>query len=332
MRFPVHFGLVICVLFSFAALARASIGLVVGEPFGSFGTMMPQGHASVYLDHLCPETPLHLRPCRDGELGAVVSRQHDLHHPDIDWIAMPASVFFYGTENPASAPQFMTKPLATLIRDNYRHQHLMQVVPDHVDRHGKIHPPPYGDWYESIGAAFDRRLFVYRIDTTPEQDTAILALLNDSPNRRRYTLRRANCADFAADVLSVVLPHTFRRQLLADFDMTTPKSLARTLGRVGAARPELHLQVFEIPQIPGTLRRSRPIRGAAESLVKIKRYLVTVAILQPELMLADWIIYEKKGKWTPGLDALRVSPDQWFTPDSASTTNEADAIEADHTQ
>src|SRR5579875_2530841 len=76
--------------------ARASIGLVVGEPFGSFGTMMPNGHANIYLDHLCVETPTRLRPCLAGEHGAVLSRYHDLRHPALDWLAFPAPTFFYG--------------------------------------------------------------------------------------------------------------------------------------------------------------------------------------------------------------------------------------------
>jgi len=286
-----------------ATSVHASIGLVVGEPFGSFGTMMPAGHAAIYLNHLCAETPTHLRPCRPGETGVVISRYHDLRATNLDWMAIPAVTFFYGVDDPANAPSFVTASLETELRETYRQQHLRSIAPDRINDNGVSVPPPYGDWEEGIGAAFDRRLFLYTLDTTPEQDAAILALLNDDPNQRRYTLRRANCADFAADLLSTVLPGVFHRAKLADFDMTAPKTLARQLDAYGNAHPEMHLRVSEIPQVPGTLRRSRPLRGGAETFVKTKRYLATLLVIQPEAVLADWIVYEKKGKWTPGKDA-----------------------------
>ena len=312
-----------------AASVHASIGLVVGEPFGSFGTMMPAGHAAIYLNHLCAETPTHLRPCRPGETGVVISRYHDLRATNLDWMAIPAVTFFYGVDDPANAPSFVTASLETELRETYRQQHLRSIAPDRINDNGVSVPPPYGDWEEGIGAAFDRRLFLYTLDTTPEQDAAILALLNDDPNQRRYTLRRANCADFAADLLSTVLPGVFHRAKLADFDMTAPKTLARQLDAYGNAHPEMHLRVSEIPQVPGTLRRSRPLRAGAETYVKTKRYLATQLVIQPEAVLADWIVYEKKGKWTPGKDAtpliagsLQPTSEQplWFSESDRRTT------------
>lgn len=60
-------------------------------------------------------------------------------------------------------------------------------MPAHRNKRGVLTPPPYGDWEEAIGAAFDRRLFLSTIDTTPAQDAAILALLNADPDQRAYT-------------------------------------------------------------------------------------------------------------------------------------------------
>ena len=292
--------------------AHARVALIVGEPFGSFGTMMPQGHAGIYFSNLCVETATHLRPCRPGELGAVVSRYHDLRTTGLDWLAFSLPVFLYGTANTSEIPAYMTPRLETELRERYRQQHLTAVAPDRLDRHGEPRPPRYGDWEEGIGAAFDRRLLVYQIDTTPAQDAAMLAWLNDRPNRRSYTLTRHNCADFAADLLRIAVPaRVIHRNVLADFDMTTPKTLARELDGYGSAHPELHLTVYEVPQLPGSLRRSRPMRGAAQSLITTKRYFAVVVALQPELMLADWIIYEKRGKWTPGLDAISATPQIW---------------------
>jgi len=285
------------------------MALIVGEPFGSFGTMMPQGHASIYLENLCVETAVHLRPCRPGELGAVVSRYHDLRHPELDWLAFPLPVFLYGTRDLTHVPLSMTLPREMDLRETYRQTYLSAFVPDRTDKHGDRVPPPFGDWAEGVGSAFDRRLLVYSFDTTAGQDAATLHWLNDRPNRRAYTLTRHNCADFAADLLRLALPpEVLHRNVLADFDMTTPKTLAREVDTYGRQHPELHLQVYEVPQIGGTLRRSRPIRGAAESLITTKRYFAVVVVLQPELMLADWIIYETCGRWSLGLDAVAISP------------------------
>lgn len=289
------------------------MALIVGEPFGSFGTMMPQGHTSVYLPGLCVQTPVQLRACQPGELGAVVSRYHDLRHPKLDWLAFPLPVFLYGTADLRQAPRFMTAARETDLRERYWQETLATLIPGKVDKDGDLVPPAYGDWDEGIGAAFDRRLLMYSFDTTAEQDATVLRWLQDQPNQRRYTLARHNCADFVADILRIALPPAaVRRNVPADFDMTTPKTLAREVDTFGRAHPELHLQVDEIPQIPGTLRRSRPLRGAAESLISQKRYFAVVVVLQPELMLADWIIYEKRGRWRPGQDAQVVGPQFWL--------------------
>ena len=319
---------------SFAAVspAYARIGLVIGEPFGSFGTMMPAGHAAIYLDNLCAASPTQLRPCKPGESGVVLSRYHDLRSTKLDWMAVPANIFFYGTDDPAQTANFITPSFESELRESYRQGYLTGVAPDRIDKHGIAHPPAYGDWEEAIGAAFDRRLFLYTIDTSPEQDTALLELLNSDPDQRRYSLAHANCADFAADLLNIVLPGTFHRNNIADFHIMSPKQLARLMDDYGHAHPAANLVVYKIPQLPGTLRRSRPLRGAAETFVKTKRYLVTLLILQPEAVLASWVIYEKKGKWTPGLDATPLAtgtlppPIQTaYSPASTSSSTASDA-------
>ena len=308
--------------------AKASIGLLVGEPFGAFGTMMPQGHAGVWMDHLCADTPTAVRPCAPGELGVVVSRFHDLRQTGLDWLAMPASVFLYGVDDLAEAPIFVTPALRDRMRERYRSAHLAMEVPDRAGRHGEPRPPAYGDWDEAIGATFDRRLFLYVFDTTSAQDAAVARQLNEGPNRRRYTLTRANCADFALDLLSIPLPGVLHRNRVADFDMTTPKHLARLLDNYGAAHPELHPRVFEIPQLPGSVRRSRPIRGAAESLLTTKRYLVTLLAIQPEVPLLALLAYERRGRWVVGRDAVTLQAGAWPTDFDPTPDKELSGWEA----
>ncbi len=318
----------LAILLSLSVPASARIGLVVGEPFGAFGTMMPVGHASIYIDHLCAASPTELRPCNPGELGVVIARYHDLTAMHLDWMAVPAAVFFYGVEDPANAPQTMTASLEAELRERYREDHLLAIAPGRLDKHGVQHRPPYGDWQEAIGAAFDRRLFLYTFDTTPTQDAQLLAAINALPNRRRYTLGRANCADFAADILALVLPAHPARNVFADFDMASPKNLARQIDALQTDHPELHLRVYELPQLPGSLRRSRPLRGAAETFVKTKRYLFTLIVLQPELVVADWLIYEARGRWSPGQDAQLLTPTEFANLNAPPGNLTADVYEA----
>jgi hypothetical protein len=314
MSRPAHFclrALILWGLFLSCVTAYARIGLLVQEPFGIFGKMMPQGHAAIYLDNLCAASPTRLRPCRPGESGVVLSRYHDLKSQKIDWLAFPAYTFFYGVTSLDQVPTYVTPQFEAELRESYRQAALLDILPDSIDKHGNRHRPRYGDWEEGIGAAFDRNLFLYSIDTTPEQDAEILTYINADPNRRRYTLARANCADFAAGLLNIVVHGLNHRNVPADFDMTTPKTLARLIDAYGRAHPSVDLRVYEIPQIPGSLPRSRPLRGAAQSLLTNRLYLVTLLAIQPEIILADWIIYEKRGKWTPGLDATVLRPDEW---------------------
>jgi hypothetical protein len=73
-----------------AQQARASMTVLVGEPYGSFGTLLPVGHAAIYLDRVCADSPLKLRLCLPNEpMGVVLSRYH--HLGQYDWVASPAN-------------------------------------------------------------------------------------------------------------------------------------------------------------------------------------------------------------------------------------------------
>ena len=61
-----------------AGLARASATLLLEEPYGKLGFFTATGHAAVYLSGVCAQTPLVLRPCAAGELGAVISRYDEI--------------------------------------------------------------------------------------------------------------------------------------------------------------------------------------------------------------------------------------------------------------
>ena len=182
--------LLLAAAFFFTLQAHAAMTLLVGEPFGNFGTMMPQGHTAIYLDHLCADGPLKLRQCRPGEQqGVVLARYHRIGQTD--WIASPVLEFLYATDDPAKVPGYITPELQWDLREQYRQRYLADLVPD-----GTEFDKNTDEWWETAGVAFNRRVWGYQLDTTPEQDRAFMNLMNTDPNHHLYHLRKTNCANF----------------------------------------------------------------------------------------------------------------------------------------
>lgn len=304
-------ALLLCLLCP--AHARAALTVLVGEPFGNFGTMMPVGHTAVYLDRVCADGPLKLRMCLPGEpAGVVVARYHAIGQ--YDWIATPILEFLYAVDSPEKVPAFVTTGDVWQLRQSYRRQYLSALVPD-----GHEHDAYTTEWWETAGVAYNRRLWGYQIDTTEEQDERFVAMMNDLPNQHRYHLRKTNCANFAADVVNFYFPGAIPRgDHIADFGLMTPKQVARCLDAFGVKHRELHLRVLEVPQVPGTLRRSRPVRGGAEAGIKTKRYLAILAVIQPEVPIGCAVLYMIHGRWPMGRGALVQLPADWVheTPES----------------
>ena len=85
-----------------AGTAHAAVALLMEEPYGAFGAMNPTGHAAVYLNHICADSPTALRPCHEGEYGVVISRYHNVH--GYDWIAMPLVGYLYAVDEVSEIP------------------------------------------------------------------------------------------------------------------------------------------------------------------------------------------------------------------------------------
>jgi hypothetical protein len=64
----------------------------------------------------------------------------------------------------------------------------------------------------------------------------------------------------------------------------------------GSKHPELKMSAFTILQVPGTVRRSHSVDGVAESLVKSKKYLLPLVVLQPEFAGALAVGYLSEGR------------------------------------
>jgi hypothetical protein len=281
--------------------ARASVGVLLEQPYGKLGFFDTAGHSAVYLDHICAASPTELRACREGELGSVVSRYDGIG--TYDWLAMPLTAYLYAVDSAADIPESMDKAGEVALRDAYRRAHLQGVAADLPDG-----TAPQGNWYELVGAAYDRTMYGFTVKTTAEQDARLIALFNDRKNVSRYNGMFTNCADFARVTINRYYPHAVKRNFIADLGMTSPKQVARALTHYATKHPETDLQVFVVPQVQGTLPRSHPAQDLAEGI--LKRYSVPLVVVSPTATAVVFVAYLRElavdPATVPGVPALPV--------------------------
>ena len=284
------------VLLGAGVCSHASVALLMEEPYGGFCAFNPTGHAAVYLNHVCAETPTELRVFRSGELGVVISRYSKIN--GYDWIAMPLIPYLYAVDDLGGVPAAVDKTMVMQLRDAYRREHLMSLAPD--DKDGGA---PKGGWVELVGASYNRKIHGFQVESTPEQDERFIALVNDKRNVSHFNLFFHNCADFSRVVLDTYFPHAIHRNFVADAGLTTPKQVARSLVKYGKKHPEVHMSAFVIPQVPGSMPRSHGVDGIAESLVKSKKYLIPLVVLSPEFTGGVVVAYLVDGRMKLPKDA-----------------------------
>jgi hypothetical protein len=308
-----------------ASLASASATLLLEEPYGKLGFFTATGHAAVYLSGVCAETPLVLRPCAPGELGAVISRYDGV--AGYDWVAVPLIPYLYAVEQPDDIPLFVDPKMVSFLRDQYRRKHLEGVAPDLGD--GET---PGGNWYELVGSAYDRAAYAFEIETSPAQDQAFIREYNSSPNRSHFHLVSRNCADFAKDVINFYYPKALHRSVIADAGITTPKQMAKTLIKFSARHPQLQFSRFVIPQVPGSVARSTAVHGVVESFLKSKKYIVPSAVASPIFAGCVAAVYvgTGAGHFDPARQALVFNAQRALEPPLGSEDRRAYQIELNH--
>jgi len=302
-----HAWLAVCLLFlaGAATVAHAAVSLLLEKPYGKLNIFAPAGHAAIYLDHVCEETPVKLRPCRPGELGVVLSRYD--HIGGHDWIAIPLIPYLYAVDSVSEIPESIDRASERQLRDAYRQKYLLSIAPNRPD--GRA---PGGNWYELLGSAFDRTSYGFRVNSTPEQDAELIASFNDRRNIEDYNGAFRNCADFARVTLNRFYPHAIRRNYIADFGLTSPKSVARSLSHYAAKHPETGFEVFMIAQVKGELPRSHSNADLVEGI--LKRYGVPLVIVSPVSTAVVIAAYLGHGRFSmprdpPLLDLAGLSTD-----------------------
>src|SRR5580704_3053397 len=105
--------------------AHGDATLLLEEPYGHFGAFTATGHAAVYLDRVCAETPVRLRRCAAGESGVVISRYNKV--AGYDWIAIPLIPYLYAVEAPEDVPLFVNPKVVAFLRNQYRRSYLEDI-------------------------------------------------------------------------------------------------------------------------------------------------------------------------------------------------------------
>ena len=297
----------LCCVLAATAHARAGVTLFLEEPYSYDGAFAGTGHAAVYLSRICAESPVVLRRCAPGELGAVISRYDDI--AGYDWIALPLIPYLYAVEKPENVPLSVDEKVADFLRDQYRRNHFHSIAPD--DPNGE---PPDGRWAEPLGVAYRRTLYAFQIDTTEEQDDQLIRKYNSEPNRVRFNLVTHNCADFARNLINFYYPKVLHRSIVRDLGVTTPKQMARLLVHFGERHPELHLSSYVIPQVPGGIRRSGPVRGIVESAFRAKKYMVPLLVVHPVMASCFVVGALGVGHFNPAKNAMIFDPNRELEP------------------
>src|SRR6201997_2878525 len=265
---------VITLMMACSAFAGSSATLLLEEPYGRLGVFTATGHAAVYLSGVCADTPLVLRPCAPGETGVVISLYDGV--VKYDWVAIPLIPYLYAVERPEDIPLFADAKMTAFLRDRYRRTHLEAIAPN--VRNGDT---PGGNWYQLIGSSYDRTIYGFEIETTREQDLALIQELNSSPNISHFRLVSRNCADFAKGIINFYYPKALHRSIFADVGITTPKQMAKKLTNYSARHREIEFSRIVIAQVPGSMPRSTAAHGVVESFLKAKKYIVPSAVVSP---------------------------------------------------
>ncbi len=283
------FALIVLAPFAFSPRSiGAQAALLMEEPYGFFGALNPTGHNAIYLERVCAQTPIRLRRCAPGELGAVIARYQGI--AGYDWVAIPVLPYLYSVDNVADVPPRANRELVNSLRNEYHDAHLAGLGED-LSPGSFLH----GGWTQLVGVSYERRIFVFRFNTDEEQDDAFIAEMNDRPNRSHFSLLFNNCSDFARRALGFYFPASFPRSIFPDAGMTTPKQLAQKLEKYARKHPETRLAIFEIPQVPGYRHHSGSNKGIAESLATTA-YAVPIALVNPYLAGGLFVDYLVRGR------------------------------------
>lgn len=289
---------VLACLLAFAACpyAHGAVGVVLNESLHeSLDRITGTGHTAVYFSNICADSPVKLRLCEPGELGSVMSVYINIGEDrPYGWNIVPLSIYLYGVEDPRNRPIFGTYKIKHLLEERYREKYLTGYCTTTA-----CQTSPKAEWREMVAATLIRSVYIFAVDTTEEQDRAMIAEFNDSANKNDFNGVTRNCADFTRRVINTYFPHAVNRDYLNDFGMTSPKAVARTFTRYALHHPDSNFRVLHFAQVPGTIKRSSDVRDGTEQLYRSKKFLVPMIIFADHELPIVAASYLLTGRFNP---------------------------------
>jgi hypothetical protein len=285
----------LCLTFT-ASTAKADVGVLLNESLDtSFARISGSGHSAVYFSRICAETPVKLRLCRPDEQGSVMSNYTTLGEDQpFEWNVIPLSVYLYGVEDPQNRPLFSSQKIKHALEERYRTNFLAGYCDSETCRKSSK-----AEWREMVGATLERSIYIFVVETSVEQDRALIEEFNAQPNKNHFNGVTQNCATFTRRVMNSYYPHSARADYLNDFGLITPKAIARSFDHYAERHPEAHLRVLHFAQLPGTIKRSSECRNATEQLYRSKKLLVPMVLFAPHELPFMAASYMLTGRFNP---------------------------------
>ncbi len=286
---PYKLLLLVALCVTGTARAHGDVALLVEEPYGFFGGVVPTGHTAIYLNHVCAESPTVLRRCRPGETGVVISRYSGIQK--LDWVAIPLIPYLYAVDHGEDVPARADYASVKRMRQEYAESHLESLASGAKGYDSK------NVWPQLLGVAYIRKIYSFETYTTPEQDDRLIDQFNGTVNESHFNLVTNNCSDFSRRLINLYFPHAVNRSITADVGITTPKQVAKSLTAYVRRHHELESSEIIIAQIPGKIPRSHTPRGVVESLFKTMKYAVPITVIQPYLLAGVAVTYLTMGRF-----------------------------------
>jgi len=282
--------------FAFSPRASADVGVLLNESLDtSVARITGSGHSAIYFSRICPESPIKLRLCRDGENGSVMSNYTTLGEDQrFEWNIVPLSLYLYGVEDPANRPLFATWKIKHALEERYR----SSVLASYCDSES-CRTSNKAEWREMVGATLERSMYAFVVSTTLEQDKAFIEKFNALPNENHFNGVTNNCANFTSRVLKTYFPKSVHADYINDFGMTSPKAIARSFAKYGEHHSESNFYVLHFAQLPGTIKRSSECRSGTEQLYHSKKLLIPMAIFAPHELGVVAASYVLTGRFNP---------------------------------
>ncbi|MFY9528651.1 MAG: hypothetical protein WBC04_04195 [Candidatus Acidiferrales bacterium] len=272
------------------------MGVVLNESLNtSVARITGSGHSAVYLSGVCPESPVKLRLCRPGEQGSVISNYTTLGEDQpFEWNIVSLSVYLYGVDDPPDRPMFSSQKIKRVLEERYRAKYLSAYCTGETCRMSNK-----AEWREMVGATLSRSIYMFVLETTPQEDLDFIKEFNSLPNENHFNGVTRNCADFTRRVINAYFPHATSPNYINDFGMTSPKAIARSFTRYALRHPEAHFRVFHFAQLPGTIKRSSEARDGTEQLYHSKKLLVPMIIFAHYELPVAAASYLLTGRFNP---------------------------------